>query len=132
MARTDATKVKEVISTKLAKLSPFIDMATVFVDTHLAAAYSASAADVALLLMIETYVAAHLVAVRQGTRVREVVGPLTEAKGYGKMKSYLSSTTWGQTAITLDRTGILSAWDNQLQSGSAAFASSAVTTYDEE
>ena len=130
MARTDASRVKEVISTKIAKLSPFIDSAHLLVNTHLAASYTTSADDAALLLAIETYVAAHLVAVRQGTRVREVVGPLTEAKDYGKLGTYLSSSSWGQTAITLDKSGRLAAWDAQIRQGGALFDTHAVATYE--
>lgn len=55
---------------------------------------------------IETYVAAHFYAIKYPKYIEKKVGK-SEGTRMGKTGKGLESTLWGQTAITLDPTGLL-------------------------
>lgn len=107
VARVNAEEVKEVVSTSLSNdtiLGSMIDTANVLVDTHLLG--EGHSDDV--LKKIELYLAAHFVALTEegGGITRARLGEADEsyANVYG---TGLNSTRFGQTALSLDSSGVL-------------------------
>lgn len=106
-ARVTEDAVKEVIRTTIDSdvvLTNFIDTANLLVDTHL----ESSGLSDRILTKIELYLAAHFVA------LTEEQGGLTRSKMGDSDESYANvfdqgfqSTRYGQAALALDSTGIL-------------------------
>ena len=106
-ARVSASEVKEIIETSLEDsviLSSMIDTANLYVDTHLSDAGHSDA----ILAKIELYLAAHYVALTEerGSLKGSSLGDASEflADVYSEG---MKATRFGQTAITLDSSGIL-------------------------
>jgi hypothetical protein len=105
-ARVSAEEVKEVIETSLTDdtvCSNMIDTANLLVDTHLGTTLSEQ-----VLKKVELYLAAHFVA------LTEERGGITLSKMGDSSESYanvytqgFNSTRFGQTALALDSTGVL-------------------------
>jgi len=108
IARVSAAQVKEIIETDIDDdilLSNFIDTAHIYVDTHL----SAAGHDSHILTKIELYLAAHFVAITDegGALKYTKLGDASDAYDTSFLDSGLKSTRYGQTALTLDSSGIL-------------------------
>jgi hypothetical protein len=103
--RTTAEKVLEIIKTKLTEdeVEPYVTSANVMVTQAL----GSSGLGVDVLAEIERWVAAHMIAVtktRQATNEKAGTASVTYGGKYG---ANLSSTSYGQMALTLDTTGAL-------------------------
>lgn len=110
-ARVSAEQVKELISTELTDsviLASMIDTANVFVDTHLVPDANHGAP---ILNKIELYLAAHFVAISEekGAVKFSKVGDASDAFDVSNLGSGFNSTRFGQTALSLDTSGILAA-----------------------
>lgn len=108
-ARVSASQVKELIETTLADnviLASMIDTANVIIDTHLNNAGHSKQ----ILAKIELYLSAHFVAITEerGTLKFSKLGDSSEAYNTAKFGTGFNSTRFGQTALLLDTTGILS------------------------
>ena len=107
-ARVSASQVTEIITTTIEDdvlSSNMIDTANTFVDEHLLeAGYSD-----ALLEKIELYLSAHFVAITEeaGAPSMSKVGDATEEWATDWFGPGFASTRFGQTALTLDSSGIL-------------------------
>ncbi len=86
-------------------MGSMIDTANLFVDTHLASAGHSDA----ILEKITLYLAAHFVAISDegGALKSSKLGDATDQWDTSQLGIGLRSTRYGQTALTLDTTGIL-------------------------
>lgn len=109
--RTNTQAVCDVIETALTgdQVKPFIQTANLLVDEHLGSVTPAITA--ALLKEIETYLAAHFLTLWD-PRVSKEQGDDVSFTFEGKTGEGLSSSRYGQMAITLDPTGKLRGLDN--------------------
>ena len=104
--RTTANAVRKVIDTDTnIEVSPFTDAASELVD-YVETQDSDGVLTSGLLRQIETYLAAHLYALRDGQYLEKKTGDAS-AVFEGKTGMYLEFTRWGQMAITLDISGTL-------------------------
>jgi hypothetical protein len=106
MARTNATAVKILIDTELsdADVDAFIaDAAALLTSTGIE---DADCHDSASLTVLEKYLAAHLVALRERQLTGEKIGAASESLG-GDFGRGLDFTQYGQQAIAYDCSGIL-------------------------
>jgi len=104
MARTSDKEVKDIINTQV-DVSPFIRTANAFVTEKLGGLGLSDG----ILREIETWLTAHLVAVRDqdaGAVAQERVGE-TSVRYTGTFGEGLLSTRYGQTAAMLDPSGTL-------------------------
>ena len=103
--RTDADAVVAVLDTDLSSgtVTSFIDTANILVTEYLVGEGLSDA----LLLEIETYLAAHLVTLRDRRTATEGAGGVSFSY-QGNFGMGLDSSQYGQTAQVLDSTGILS------------------------
>lgn len=104
--RVAEIEVKEIIDTTLTDedISPFISAANALVNaTLLGESYSG-----ALLKVIELWLSAHFVAIRDPQIAKEKLGE-AEATYEGKTGTGLMHTRYGQQAILLDVNGVLAA-----------------------
>lgn len=102
MARVTITDVKQIITTSMTDLTPFITAANLIVTEKL----SSSDLGAATLAEIERWLAAHFVACkeRQPTSIR--IGETEESYNWNTNTGLLR-TTYGQAAVALDTTGAL-------------------------
>lgn len=109
--RTNTQAVCDVIETALTgdQVKPFIQTANLLVDEHLGSVTPAITA--ALLKEIETYLAAHFLTLWD-PRVSKEQADDVSFTYEGKTGEGLSSSRYGQMAITLDPTGKLRGLDN--------------------
>ncbi len=109
MARTTATLVKDVIDVidPADTLATFITFAGTITDRAEATAISNGLTlTTAQLLFIETYLAAHLYALKHPQVQKSRTGRSSETY-QGKTGTGLLSTFWGQAALEMDNTGSL-------------------------
>lgn len=100
---TDA-EVREIIEVDAGlTLTPFITIASLLVDTHLASEISSTD----LLKEIERWLAAHFVSVRDPRVVSESIDTVSRTFESGRMGEGLAGTRYGQQALTLDSSGAL-------------------------
>jgi|APSaa5957512535_1039671.scaffolds.fasta_scaffold05366_10 hypothetical protein len=105
MARTTDAKVGNILDTSVTSFTSFITPANLLVTNVL---FTPSIiVDTDLLTEIETWVAAHLFAVSLERQAKEEKTGEAGVKYMGEDGKGLESTTYGQTAITLDHTGTL-------------------------
>ena len=107
-ARVDASQVKELITTNIDEgiiVTSMIDTANLYVDTHLID----SGHSEEVLAKIELYLAAHFVAISEerGALRSSKMGDATDEWDTASVGTGFNSTRFGQTALTLDTTGIL-------------------------
>ena len=125
MARVVADEVKEIISTDLTDISPFITAANLTVSDRLGADTNLSAAQ---LKEIERWFTAHLIAMSNmdaGARDVDTEGTLDARVTYaGKTGKGLFATRYGQMAVSLDTTGKLASL------GKRALLFKAVTSFE--
>lgn len=107
MARTTAAEVKEIIKTSLteAEVTPYVTSANVLVTQAL----GSSGLGTAVLQEIERWVAAHMIAVTKTRQATDEKAGTASVKYSGQYGANLSSTSYGQMALTLDTTGTLAA-----------------------
>ena len=112
MSNTTAEKVRAIIEVdpSITDLTPFLAAAHALVESHCEGISTANAA------IVETWLAAHCLTIRDPRVINET------AKGVGQ--SYqsrvdlgLSVSHYGQTAMMLDETGGLAAWNKQVLDG---------------
>ncbi len=104
--RTSEVRVRAIIDdNSLVDIAPFIDAATAVTD-YVASEDSGSALTDALLLQIESYLAAHFYEHLDPQYSSKKTGK-AEAKFQGEFGMGLDSSKWGQTAKMLDVTGTL-------------------------
>jgi hypothetical protein len=105
MARTTSTLVGNILDTDVTDFASFITPANLMVTNVLAT--PAKITDTATLKEIETWIAAHFFTnslERQAEKEKVGEAAVTYTGTYGK---HLESTSYGQTAISLDNTGTL-------------------------
>jgi len=116
MARTTDDRVALLIQydrTFITDLQPFIDDASLIIDNVVAIAPLPTDA---LLELVERYLAAHLVMVTSGQVSMEKVRSLQVQYGTLLDKGF-AITHWGTTAMMLDTTGRLAAFNTRLMQG---------------
>jgi hypothetical protein len=119
MARTTSAEVQKIIDVDAAvtDLTPFITAANELVTeacTGDSQGYSATR-----LQVIETWLAAHLVAIRDPHHQSEGAGGVT-ARYQGQTGFNFQSTYWGQQALLLDTAGGLAALSEHTAKGKRA------------
>jgi hypothetical protein len=103
--RVTTDEVKEIIDTDLTdpRITAFITGASTVIDTNLAD----QNLDAAVLKEIERWLSAHYIALAfERQAIHEKAGP-AEQRFADVFGMYLEDTTYGQTASSLDPTGIL-------------------------
>lgn len=113
--RTNATNIRKIVKVpaKFSSLDPFIEMASLLVDTHCAkASYSVS-----LLEMIERWLAAHFFVIYLRLRASEKAGPVSASYESGTLSTGLKATIQGQQALIFDSKGGLAKLQTQLEAG---------------
>ena len=116
MARTTDDRVALLIQydrTFITDLQPFIDDASLIIDNVVAIA---PVPEDALLELVERYLAAHLVMITSGQVTMEKVRSLQVQYGTLLDKGF-GITHWGTTAMMLDTTGRLAAFNTRLMHG---------------
>lgn len=115
MARTTDELVQGIIEVDSAiSLTPFIAVANAIVTeccTDLDDDYTDE-----MLILIETWLAAHMYTVRDGRTFREKAGPVSEEKQSAVALGF-NSSHYGQTAMRLDVKGGLSALEASSKKG---------------
>lgn len=106
--RTSKEEVRAIIDTDSnINVAPFIDTANALTN-HVSSQDAANILTTALLLQIETYLAAHFYSRRDPQYQTKKTGDAS-AEFQGRTGLRLDSTYWGQDAMTLDVTGTLRA-----------------------
>ncbi len=117
MARTTTDLIEGIIDVESGiPLAPFIDVANMLVTkfcTTLDEDYTT-----AELIKIETWLAAHFYTVREPRAESEKAGPVSEKK-QSKVDLGLSTSHYGQMAMTLDYYGGLAALNERIKKGKA-------------
>ncbi len=115
MARTTDTLVRAVIEVDAAitDLTPFIDAAHGLVEAQCTDIMEAVATDV------ETWLAAHLITIRENRASNEKAGEVAQAYQY-KLGLGLECSMYGQQAMMMDSTGGLARWNKLVLSGKSA------------
>ncbi len=107
MARTTTQKVKDIItldtSITTANIQACILAATTLIDDNL----SASGYSTAMLEIIETWLAAHFVAINDPRAKSEKIGDATTQYAMAPMGKALEATPYGQQVLTFESTGTL-------------------------
>jgi len=105
MARTTAAEVKEIIKTKLteAEVVPYVTSANILVTQAL----GSSGLGTDVLREIERWVAAHMLASTKTRQATDEKAGTASVKYSGQYGANLSSTSYGQMALTLDVSGAL-------------------------
>jgi hypothetical protein len=109
MARTTEADVKKIIDTELTieEVTPFLETANVMITQNLSdEGYSDE-----LMKQIETWLAAHFVAIRDPRVSREKFGD-GDQTFHGKSGMGLAHTPYGQQVMMLDSHGILATVSN--------------------
>lgn len=106
--RTTPTEVKDVIDTELtaAQVDPFIATANTILNAS-SSVMTTGGVSTATMRKIETWLAAHLVAIRDPIADTEKIGDAQIKYVRGKLGMQLESTPYGQTVLLLDNSGIL-------------------------
>jgi hypothetical protein len=107
MARTTAAEVKEIIKTSLseAEVLPYVTSANILITQAL----GSSGLGTDVMKEIERWVAAHMLASTKTRQATDEKAGTASVKYSGQYGANLSSTTYGQMALTLDATGALAA-----------------------
>ena len=116
MARTTDERVALLIQydrTFITDLQPFIDDASLIIDNVVAIAPIPATN---MLELVERYLAAHLVMVTSGQVSMEKVRSIQVQYGTLRDKGF-AITHWGTTAMMLDTTGRLAAFNTRLMQG---------------
>ena len=103
MARVETYEVKEIVTTSMIDLSPFITAANLIVTDKLGSSGLSSAT----LTEIERWLAAHFVVCKERQPTSKRIGETEESYNWNTNTGLLR-TTYGQAAIALDTTGTLS------------------------
>lgn len=114
--RTSADRVSKIIdydTELIPDIQPFINDASVMVDTLVATDASVSAN---VLELVERYLAAHFIAITDPRVATEQVGSLLTTYQY-KLAQGLAITHYGSMAMFLDTSGRLSNWNNRVIEG---------------
>jgi hypothetical protein len=105
--RTTDAKVRDIIETDIkVSVQPFIDAATALVD-YVVTKDSDGILNTALLLQIETYLAAYYYAIKDGQYQSEKNESASATYQTGVSGKGLELNDWGRAAIALDVTGTL-------------------------
>ena len=105
--RVTTSEVKEIISTALTDLDPFIQTANALINDALSEEISAGTVSSAILFEMELWLAAHFTAIRDPQAKSEKVGQAAIAY-WGQSGKGLESTPFGQQALAIDPSGMLS------------------------
>lgn len=114
--RTSADRVSKIIdydTELIPDIQPFINDASIMVDTLVATDISVSAN---VLELVERYLAAHFIAITDPRVATEQVGSLLTTYQY-KLAQGLAITHYGSMAMFLDTSGRLSNWNNRVVEG---------------
>lgn len=114
--RTSADRVSKIIdydTELIPDIQPFINDASIMVDTLVATDTSVSAN---VLELVERYLAAHFIAITDPRVATEQVGSLLTTYQY-KLAQGLAITHYGSMAMFLDTSGRLSNWNNRVVEG---------------
>lgn len=103
--RVSTDEVKEIITTSKTDVTAFIAAADIIVDKHLSGNSNFSNEE---LKEIERWIAAHFVAIDDPAFRSEKVGDTQVQYDVGKLGEGLASTRWGQQALAMDHSGVLS------------------------
>lgn len=110
--RTTVEKIQDVITTNPGiSLDQSMATATALVD-HIVSKDTGSILNDALLVEIETYLAAHFYALRDPQYMSQSRGKASAQFMLGEVGSGLKATVWGAQAIALDLTGVLGSISN--------------------
>ena len=107
--RVSDAEVRAIFPTTLATLDPFIQTASVYVDTYLASTGTAEP----ILKEIERYLAAHFACFADPRATNIGDGDTNVSLQRGSAGTGLASTQYGQAALALDGTGTLLALGTQ-------------------
>jgi len=121
MARTTEEEVRAIIEVdaSITSLTPFITAANAAVNAHCVGLSVDNA------LLVETWLAAHFITIRDNRVSSEAAGEVSQSFQY-RLESGLGCSMYGQTAMALDTTGGLSRWNSALVKGTAGRTASAV------
>lgn len=113
--RTTAAEVRAIIDidSTITDLTPFITAASAVVDAQCSSLDDATAA------IVETWLSAHFVTIRDNRVSSETAGPTAQNYQY-KLGLGLDCSMYGQTAMQLDSSGGLAAWNENVKSGKTA------------
>ena len=116
--RTTAINVRKIVKvpTSVSSLTPFIETASLLVDTHCAA----SGYSDALLEMIERWLAAHFLVIYLRLRASEKAGSVSASYETGTLSTGLKATMQGQQALIFDSKGGLAKLQTQQENGTTA------------
>ena len=105
MPRTDVLAIRQILETEVSDddLVAYVTSASVFVDNL----FSAAGLDDSLLTELEKWICAHFVASTRTQQLQEAKAGPVEFRAQGKTGMGFESTHYGQTAISLDPTGLL-------------------------
>lgn len=120
MARTTQSAVEAIIEVDgdaIPDISPFIDDAALVVEEDLAVLDTLSESR---LELIERYLTAHFIAIRDPRVASEKAGPVSASYQY-KLGDALKGTTYGQAALALDSTGTLAALGEKRKTASISY-----------
>ncbi len=124
--RTTDSAVQGIIETDPnISLTPFIETASFLVDKLLVDATDSDGNpihDATSLELVERWLSAHYYAIRDIRPASEKAGPVSENKMY-KVDLNLAVTIYGQQAMTIDISGLLAAWNDDITKGSTKKAS---------
>lgn len=112
--RTTEELIREIIEvdSSISTLFPFMEAAHSVVEAQCNGIEEEDATQV------ETWLSAHFITIRDTRRSSEKVDTVAEAYQY-KVDLMLSSSMYGQTAMSLDPTGGLARWSKMVVSGKA-------------
>jgi hypothetical protein len=105
MARTDSTKVGNILDTDVTDFSSFITAANILVTNVLVTPSKITDSDT--LKEIETWIAAHFFKMSLERQEKQEKSGEASATYMGQDGKFLEATTYGQNAISLDSTGTL-------------------------
>jgi hypothetical protein len=98
--------VKEIISTSLKNVTPFIAVANTMINSVLADDIADGSVSSTLLIEIEKWLAAHFVAIRDPRPMEKKTGEAS-VKYHGQSRMFLEGTPYGQQVLLMDPTGRL-------------------------
>jgi len=114
LASATDTLVREIIDvdSSITDTTPFINAASAIVEAQ------CSGLDASTVTIVETWLAAHLVAIRDPRAVTEKIADASETY-QSKVDLGLNVTHYGQQAMMMDSTGGLSRWNNGIVNGNS-------------
>lgn len=121
MARTTETLIREIIEidSSVTTLTPFMNIAHQMVEKH------CSGIDEAEATLVETWLAAHFITIRDMREAQEKASEVSTNYQY-KIDLGLNSSMYGQTAMNIDSTGGLARWNKLIKDGGAGRKSSVI------